>query len=89
MPVIEVSSDEAFITASPYESLIAGSFSQVPILMGINPEEGLTLLSSKFIVVLAFCAVLTGTVFQAREICCILAKCMRILPKILFLLTST
>lgn len=49
VPVVEVSSDDAFLTVSPYESLIAGNFSQVPILMGINTEESLALLISKFV----------------------------------------
>lgn len=61
VPVIEVSSDDAFLTVSPYESLIAGNFSQVPILMGINTEESLVLLNSKFVgVIILYRSVLTG-----------------------------
>lgn len=48
MPVIEVPNDYAFLTVSPYESLVAGNFSKVPILMGVNNDEGLVLISSKF-----------------------------------------
>lgn len=62
VPVIEVPSDDAFLTVSPYESLIAGNFSQVPILMGINTEESLVLLTSKFVgVIILYRSVLTDT----------------------------
>ena len=40
-PVIEVKNPDAFITRKMYGLFKAGSFLQVPIIIGINSEESL------------------------------------------------
>ncbi|CAH1113442.1 unnamed protein product [Psylliodes chrysocephalus] len=42
-PVIEVPHDGAFISENMYDNALNGNFNKVPVLMGINSEEGIGL----------------------------------------------
>ena len=46
-PVVEVESDDAFITQSPYQLVESGNFNQVPIMTGITSEESIFYLIGK------------------------------------------
>lgn len=50
LPVLEPIHSEALITEAMYELFDAGNYTKVPMIVGINSEEKITLARSKFIV---------------------------------------
>lgn len=49
LPVIEVAHEGAFLTKPMYQSLETGDFNKVPLFIGGNSEEFITLADSKYI----------------------------------------